>query len=103
MSAWPDTEGVPHRPPRAKEPTRTWVRQWGVRYSTGREVWYRVDLTYGNRMGGGNGASRDEVVKAVEERVASARSVGVELTYKVLYRDHLTTTWSRWTSVKEEG
>lgn len=72
-------------------PRRRVLRQWGYRLSTGAEGWGMLDLAYN----GGNSGSRAGVEHNAQEAVETLAALGVAATYQMLYRDHLTTTWSR--------
>lgn len=72
-------------------PRRQVLRQWGYRLNTGTEGWGTLDLAYS----GGNSARRGDVELRAQQAVERGAALGVRLTYQMLYRDHLTTTWSR--------
>lgn len=98
------TDGTPPRkPPTPRPPTRATIRQFGFRINeTGVEMWFTADLQYGGPKGGGNGSTERQVRDYAEAAIKRAATLGVDLTYTLLWRDHLTTTWSRWLGVKSE-
>ena len=79
-------------------PTRKVLYQYGFRINeTGVERWGHFDKTYD----GANSTTRARMIESAEEAVSLAANVGVTVTYTILRRGYLTTTWSRWLRVEE--